>query len=225
MMSPANQTCQAATNCLRCRSTALAGVRLTSKPRAFSCRTALRLTVSGSVGGRTLRAGITRRLDAQSARPLCGLPLIPITINAMCESLERPMLVDLAATEAVSRDARSMVSTTSAASRIALLGSSPVDRLLATLFLGIHTPPWPVRFFTSRQEASAGWLRTIDLRGQPGQRPARLFGVPSEGFPCPRPCFGRHRTSRSGASSGAPCGIGHGYNSVPEAVMPLTARL
>lgn len=67
------------------------------------------------------------------------------------------MLVDMAMTESVSRDARFIFATPCAASRIALLGSSPVDRLIATFFLGVHNPACPSPFFTSRNEAM-GWL-------------------------------------------------------------------
>lgn len=84
-------------------------------------------------------------------------------INEMCQGLERPMLVDLATTEAVTRDARSIFSTASAAPRTALLGSSPVDRLIAALFLGGHMPPRPTRFFTSRNEAMS-WLAHDESR-------------------------------------------------------------
>ncbi|MBT2551585.1 STAS/SEC14 domain-containing protein [Arthrobacter sp. ISL-5] len=78
-------------------------------------------------------------------------------VNEVSRGTEHPMLVDMAMTEAVSRDARSIFSTPCAASRIALLGSSPVDRVIATLFLGVHKPACPSRFFTSRNEAMA-WL-------------------------------------------------------------------
>ncbi|WP_104044959.1 DUF7793 family protein [Arthrobacter sp. ZGTC412] len=69
-----------------------------------------------------------------------------------------PMLVDMATTENVTRAARSVFSIPCAANRIALLGSSPVDRILANFFLGVHIPPCPTRFFTSRTE-SMDWLQ------------------------------------------------------------------
>lgn len=78
-------------------------------------------------------------------------------VNEICRGSEHPMLVDMAMTESVSRDARSIFATPSAASRIALLGSSPVDRLIATFFLGVHKPACPTRFFTARNEAMR-WL-------------------------------------------------------------------
>jgi hypothetical protein len=67
------------------------------------------------------------------------------------------MLVDMAAVASVSREARGVWSIPCSASRIALLGKSPVDRVLANFFLGVHVPPCPTRFFTSRSEA-LDWL-------------------------------------------------------------------
>lgn len=78
-------------------------------------------------------------------------------VNVVADGNEHPMLVDMATTESVSRQARAVFSIPCAASRIALLGSSPVDRLLANFFLSLHVPPCPTRFFTSRADAM-DWL-------------------------------------------------------------------
>lgn len=78
-------------------------------------------------------------------------------VNVVADGSEYPMLVDMATTESVSRQARAVFSIPCAASRIALLGSSPVDRVLANFFLSLHVPPCPTRFFTSRDDAMA-WL-------------------------------------------------------------------
>lgn len=78
-------------------------------------------------------------------------------VNEVADGFEYPMLVDMENTEAVTRQARSVFSIPCAASRIALLGSSPVDRVIANFFLGVHIPPCPTRFFTSREEAMI-WL-------------------------------------------------------------------
>lgn len=80
------------------------------------------------------------------------------TVNRIAGDGSYPMLVDMATTEAVSRDARSVFSIPCAANRIALLGASPVDRIIANFFLGVHIPPCPTRFFTSRDE-SMKWLQ------------------------------------------------------------------
>ncbi|WP_457964931.1 STAS/SEC14 domain-containing protein [Arthrobacter sp. D1-29] len=85
-------------------------------------------------------------------------------VNQAGNGSEYPMLVDMATTESVSRQARGVFSIPCAANRIALLGSSPVDRVLANFFLSMHVPPCPTRFFTSRPEAMA-WL----LEGSPSR--------------------------------------------------------
>ncbi|WP_319801848.1 MULTISPECIES: STAS/SEC14 domain-containing protein [unclassified Arthrobacter] len=78
-------------------------------------------------------------------------------VNELCQQEQHPMLVDMAAVASVSREARGVWSIPCGASRIALLGTSPVDRVLANFFLGVHVPPCPTRFFTSRSEAM-DWL-------------------------------------------------------------------
>lgn len=82
-------------------------------------------------------------------------------VNEIAGDDEYPMLVDMASTTSVSRKARAVFSIPCAASRIALLGASPVDRVLANFFLGVHIPPCPTRFFTSRTEAM-NWLGQTD---------------------------------------------------------------
>ena len=79
-------------------------------------------------------------------------------VNEICQQEEHPMLVDMAKVGSVSREARGVWSIPCRASRIALLGESAVDRVLANFFLGVHVPPCPTRFFTSRSEA-LNWLR------------------------------------------------------------------
>jgi hypothetical protein len=86
------------------------------------------------------------------------------TVNVVGDGSEYPMLVDMATTESVSRQARAVFSIPCAASRIALLGSSPVDRVLANFFLSLHVPPCPTRFFTSRDDALA-WLPEEPAKG------------------------------------------------------------
>ncbi|MBT2513159.1 STAS/SEC14 domain-containing protein [Arthrobacter sp. ISL-30] len=77
-------------------------------------------------------------------------------VAELSRGVNHPLLVDLAMTETVSRDARAVFSRPWAVSRVALLGSGPVDRVISTLFLG-GRPACPARFFTSRNEAM-DWL-------------------------------------------------------------------
>jgi hypothetical protein len=78
-------------------------------------------------------------------------------VNELCGDRRLPMLVDMATTAQVSRGARAVFGRPCQASRIALLGASPVDRVLANFILGINKLPCPTRFFTSRNEATS-WL-------------------------------------------------------------------
>jgi hypothetical protein len=91
------------------------------------------------------------RIEVEDARAAMA------KVNEVCQQEQHPMLVDMAAVRSVSREARGVWSIPCRASRIALLGKSPVDRVLANFFLGVHVPPCPTRFFTSRSEAM-DWL-------------------------------------------------------------------
>ena len=76
-------------------------------------------------------------------------------VNRICGGTRRPMLVDMATTESVAREARAVFGRPCAASRIALLGKSPVDRVIASFTLGGGEVPCPTRFFTDREKAMA----------------------------------------------------------------------
>jgi hypothetical protein len=78
-------------------------------------------------------------------------------VNAMCRGRRAPLLIDMATTASVSRAARKVFAQPCDASAIALLGVSPVDRVLANFFLGVNSSPVPTRFFTSSDEA-VHWL-------------------------------------------------------------------
>jgi hypothetical protein len=78
-------------------------------------------------------------------------------VNVLCGRSRHPMLVDMATTSDVSRGARGVFGRPCQASRIALLGASPVDRVLANFFLGLHKLPCPTKFFTSEADALS-WL-------------------------------------------------------------------
>lgn len=78
-------------------------------------------------------------------------------VNKVANGRTYPLLVDMAAMAFLSRGARIVFSEPCAASRIALLGESPVDRALAEYQLGTSRTPCPTRFFSSRANALA-WL-------------------------------------------------------------------
>ena len=66
-------------------------------------------------------------------------------------------MVDMSGTATLSRDARKVFTRRCSASRIALLGRSSVDRVIANFALGVNTTPVPTKFFTST-DAATTWL-------------------------------------------------------------------
>ena len=78
-------------------------------------------------------------------------------VDDFCGATKRPMLVDMTTTAKVSRGAREVFSRPCQASPIALLGSSPVDQVVANFVLA-RNKSVPKRFFTSRAEAMH-WLK------------------------------------------------------------------
>ncbi|MGP0224075.1 DUF7793 family protein [Paenarthrobacter sp. NCHU4564] len=82
------------------------------------------------------------------------------SIDGLAEGAEYPMLVDITHTRSVSREAKSVFSTRCAASRIALLGSNPVNRVIANFAMSRRVLPCPTRFFASRDEAMHWLLET-----------------------------------------------------------------
>ena len=73
---------------------------------------------------------------------------------------EYPLLVDMTLTASLSREAQSLFNQR-CATRIALLGTSPVDRILASWVLSAQEQPCPKRFFNSADEARK-WLLLPD---------------------------------------------------------------
>lgn len=71
-------------------------------------------------------------------------------VNEVSNGVEHPMVVDMAATETVSPEARAVWAIPCAASWIA--SSAPTHRVLANFFPGIRRPPCPTQFFTSGSE-------------------------------------------------------------------------
>lgn len=91
------------------------------------------------------------RIEAPDARAAMA------AVNAIAQGAEYPLLVDMTSTRSLSRQARAVFTTPCAATRIALLGTSPVDRILANWSLGVQNLPCPTRFFTAEPEAIR-WL-------------------------------------------------------------------
>jgi hypothetical protein len=74
---------------------------------------------------------------------------------------KRPLYVDITRIESVSKDAREYYASIEAAKRIsvcAMVVGSPISKVVGNFFLGLNKPHYPVRLFTSEEEA-LDWLR------------------------------------------------------------------
>lgn len=78
-------------------------------------------------------------------------------MNQISPDHDRPLLVDMRNAGSTSSRARDVFVRPHAVSRVALLGESPVDEVIASFFTGVHRPQRPTRYFTSEAEALS-WL-------------------------------------------------------------------
>ncbi|CAN7208350.1 STAS/SEC14 domain-containing protein [Arthrobacter sp. LjRoot78] len=117
------------------------------------------IPIAGDRGIVQLRTGV---LHVQWIPGLAICEEAALAVMAAVNDLSRgrsfPMLVDMAATASMSRGARRVFARPSTVARVALLGSSPVDRAMANFFLSINAPAAPTRYFTCPTAAMA-WLR------------------------------------------------------------------
>ncbi len=74
-------------------------------------------------------------------------------VDTICAGRRLPLLVEMATTKSVAREARAVFCEPCAASKIAIMGDSPVDRVIANFTLGFMAPPCPTKFFTDRAQA------------------------------------------------------------------------
>lgn len=84
-------------------------------------------------------------------------------VNDLAAGDRYPLLVEMTEVAFLDREAREVFAAPGAGSRIALLGSGPVERMLVSYQLATVEVPVPTRFFTSKAEALA-WLREVPRR-------------------------------------------------------------
>lgn len=85
-------------------------------------------------------------------------------ISTLGQGARLPMLVELRGVTH-SAAARKEFPSPSSISRMALLGSSPVDRVVAMLRLSLVSAGFPIRYFTSADKAMAWLLKPSDDAG------------------------------------------------------------
>jgi hypothetical protein len=103
-------------------------------------------------------AGIVRLAWAPGVRIDGGLAAAAMgLVDRLNAAGARPLLVDMTGTAALTRDGRAVFTRKCRVSRLALLGRSPVDRVIANFALGVSTPWVPTRYFTA-EDAALAWL-------------------------------------------------------------------
>jgi len=101
---------------------------------------------------------LTWARDLDITQPLAEYAMA--AVDELCGDDRHPMLVDMATTASVTRQARGVFAKPCAASAIALLGASPVDRVIANFVLGVSSLPCPTKYFTS-EPAALRWLGDV----------------------------------------------------------------
>lgn len=116
---------------------------------------------------------ISVRLGSDGVVRLSWAPGLEITGELAAEAMRtvdelngadhRPLLVTMIGTAALSRPARTVFARPCSVSRLALLGRSAVDRVIANFAVGVNRHPMPMRFFTD-ESAALTWLHDAAVR-------------------------------------------------------------
>lgn len=100
------------------------------------------ITVDGGKGTVELDQGLLRLVWKPGTVLLAeDVQAAMAKVNEVAGGAEYPMLIDITNTQAVTRQAKSLFSVRCAASRIALLGSSPINRVIANFAMARRTLP------------------------------------------------------------------------------------
>lgn len=81
-----------------------------------------------------------------------------VEVDRLVGTSKIPMLLVLTGIEALTRNARTVFSDAASFEAVAVLGVSPVDRVIANFLLGGNIQPCPTKYFTTEPEALA-WLQ------------------------------------------------------------------
>ncbi|MDQ0633175.1 hypothetical protein QFZ40_001084 [Arthrobacter pascens] len=78
-------------------------------------------------------------------------------VSALCSSRPRPMVVDISRMGVLEHKARTVFAGAWPLTRVAVVGASPVDRVIVDFYVARHAPVCPTKFFTSFSDAMT-WL-------------------------------------------------------------------
>lgn len=86
-------------------------------------------------------------------------------VSTLCNGRRRPLLVTTDWLEALECKARNVFAARWPLTRVAVVGTSPVDEVIFVFYAARHGPLCPTQFFTSEEEARK-WLKTPARAGK-----------------------------------------------------------
>jgi hypothetical protein len=108
------------------------------------------------------RQGILRAITKPGANvTLADAEEVIVEISRLAAGVRRPIMINLSATRAITRDARKYLSGPEPAKvecAVALVVTSPLDRAIGNFFLGLNKSQIPTQLFSSEASALA-WLQ------------------------------------------------------------------
>jgi hypothetical protein len=102
------------------------------------------------------------------------------SISALCSSRPRPMLVDISRMGVLEHKARTVFAGAWPLTRVAVVGASPVDRVIVDFYVARHSPVCPTKFFTSFSDATT-WLGITSGQKMNLQRLSRAGDATNQG--------------------------------------------
>ncbi|MEW1943297.1 STAS/SEC14 domain-containing protein [Pseudarthrobacter sp. NPDC080037] len=107
-----------------------------------------------------LRAGVIRLRWARDRAVTEGAARDIMTkVSALVSRKRRPLLVDAAWMEALQYRARTVFAASWPLTRVAVIGSTPVDEVVFVFYVARYQPLCTTRYFTSEADAVT-WLKT-----------------------------------------------------------------
>lgn len=83
---------------------------------------------------------------------------VMVSVSALCNGRRRPLVVTADWMEALGYKARKVFAAKWPLTRVAVIGTSPVDEVIFVFYAARHEPVCPTRFFTSEVDAMR-WLK------------------------------------------------------------------
>jgi hypothetical protein len=110
--------------------------------------------------------------------------------SALCSSRPRPVVVDISRMRVLEHKARTVFAGAWPLTRAAVVGASPVDRVIVDFCVARHSPVCPTKFFTSFSDAmtwlGAGAAQKMNVQrlpkgGHESRCPRQFTGCPGRG--------------------------------------------